>query len=969
MPIVFSTTALPNNDLPARHPPSDPGPRSNWGRSALAEPDGPPTLRVPVAAPSVAAGPLVVTPPPLSDLKLPASEWSADGEDDIPTARRGPRVGDTVLGFKLVGELGRGAFARVYLAHQEALAARPVALKVTMRPTREAERLARLQHTNIVPVYSVHDEGSVQLICMPFLGRTTIADLIRAYRVDFPSRHSGRKSTSARAGRTTALNNSKSQSSKSAPDSKGRSGGHRTPVWTWDAAGPPPIVGDPRAVLEVLSQLAAGLAHAHERGILHLDLKPANVLLADTGEPMLLDFNLSFDAARPDRELVGGTMPYMAIEQLLDMRNRGKGLIDARTDLYALGVMAFEMLTGTVPFAPSLNGARDIDAMVAARSAGPPALRPLNPAVTPAVEAILRKLMAPDPADRYQCAEDLRTDVERHLNDLPLVYAREQSARERLGKWRRRNPGVPVRMLAACLIGLTLGFGGIAQRKAEATARAGATEHARVTRAALDTTRLDLVLPDDPKARARGIARANEILASYGLPDDPNWRKRDEVRLLSESDRAALGGDLGELLFLLAHVKLQDAKARPESERRELAAEAWKLNGAARACFPSDAVPAVLDRQAATTAPLAGEEFVPGAPQEPTSDPRLLFLEAAEQLSRGGYVAAEQFLDRATTAQPSHGAAQFCLAYCRHQLGQHTRAAERYDVARAMLPTDPRPAYQRGRIFTLTKKYDQAEVEFAKAIERTAESTDAYRQRGLARLYIGTEQKLEEAEADLTIVIERGDAPLVTHLIRARVREARGDKAGAALDRATASKLTPTTETEFYVRGWSRTDSDPKGALADYDQALAINPRSLVALQNKAHVLADKMKDNDAALVVATRVVELYPEFATAHAGRAVLLARLNRPQEARAEIARARKFAEDAEILYLTACVYARTATTDKERAEAIDVLRKALREGYSDLRSLTKDPDLDPVRGLKEFQELLQSAVVYNKPPNSKQ
>ena len=68
----------------------------------------------------------------------------------------GLRVGDTFLGFQLVEELGQGAFARVFLARQESLAGRPVALKVTLRPTREAERLARLQHTNVVPVYSVH---------------------------------------------------------------------------------------------------------------------------------------------------------------------------------------------------------------------------------------------------------------------------------------------------------------------------------------------------------------------------------------------------------------------------------------------------------------------------------------------------------------------------------------------------------------------------------------------------------------------------------------------------------------------------------------------------------------------------------------------------------------------------------------------------------------------------------------------
>ena len=90
-----------------------------------------------------------------------------------------------------------------------------------------------------------------------------------------------------------------------------------------------------------------------------------------------------------------------------------------------------------------------LEAQVAARRAGPPPIRPLNPDVTPAVEAIVRKLLAPEPADRYQSADDLRVDLERHLNDQPLRFARETSVAERFGKWRRRNPGLTVRLGAA----------------------------------------------------------------------------------------------------------------------------------------------------------------------------------------------------------------------------------------------------------------------------------------------------------------------------------------------------------------------------------------------------------------------------------------------------------------------------------------------------------------------------------------
>jgi hypothetical protein len=136
-----------SQDLATAHTPV--APRS----AARPEGDGPPTLRVlltptpariprPLPLPAAAESPLPpdVTPPPVGDLGLSISSWGSDGEAPAAGARRAPRVGDSLLGFKLVAELGRGAFARVYLGEQASLANRPVALKVTLRPTREAER-------------------------------------------------------------------------------------------------------------------------------------------------------------------------------------------------------------------------------------------------------------------------------------------------------------------------------------------------------------------------------------------------------------------------------------------------------------------------------------------------------------------------------------------------------------------------------------------------------------------------------------------------------------------------------------------------------------------------------------------------------------------------------------------------------------------------------------------------------------
>lgn len=877
-----------------------------------------PTLRVPILTPS-ATTELPVTPPPSESRRISRSMLAAATRNVEDPGDTFPSVGETFLGFQLVEELGQGAFARVFLAHQQALAGRPVALKVTLRPTREAERLARLQHTNIVPVYSVHEARPMQVICMPFLGRRTIADLLRAYHQEASSRAVPlRRISGTRAARTTTIPDQRSRStSRSHP---APTTAPRTPVVRPIDGQSPPLIGDPLAVVKVLAQLAAGLQHAHDRGILHLDLKPANVLYPDIGEPMLLDFNLSFDTTAPDRELVGGTIPYMAIEQLLDLRSRGRGQVDARTDLYSLGVMAFEMLTGTVPFPASSRKLADIDALIAAREEGPPSIRELNPAVTPAVEAIVRKLLAPNPEDRYQTAEELRIDAERHLNNLPLLYATEPSVQERFQKWQRRNPGIMGRLLAASLLGLAIGLGSVVHLRAEANLRAAAVEQIRTTRAALDSLRLDLILPGDLVARSRGMTQAEAILAGYGQPDDPNWIKRPEVRPLTESERTALAADLAEIRYLLS---LAQEQASP----------------AALPC-PTD--------------------------HEPTA--RDLFLQASTEVVHGRFATAVSLLDRVIADQPNHAAAHFLLAYSRQHLGQDDRALERYDTAAALLPTDPRPAYYRGIIYASKNKLTQAEEEYTRAIHQDPNSTLAYRNRGFARLRLAEQSygddrksKLQEAEADFTRALELGAPPIQIHLYRGQIRTALGDKAGAEADRTAAAQLEPKYESDFISRGMARLASnDYEGALTDFQNAEKHNPRSQLAMRNQVHVLSVYLNRLEEALTVANRLTKLYPDSANSRIARAVLLAHLGRRDEAHAEAKAALKLSTDPDISYRVGCVYACTSKTHPEdQAQAIAMIEQALKDGFRYIKALRTDPSLYPLRENERFQEVLKSAV----------
>ena len=202
-----------------------------------------------------------------------------------------------------------------------------------------------------------------------------------------------------------------------------------------------------------MARLADGLEHAHSRGLLHRDLKPSNILLAGDGTPMLLDFNLAV-AALPDpaeteirRALVGGTLPYMSPEHLDAFNPRGNTppeAVDERSDIYALGLILFEMLAGEHPFPDALDAGSQIDAierLIASRRTVP-SLRRRCPGLPWSLDALVAKCLAFDPDRRYARARDLAEDLHRFLENLPMKHAPEPSFRERMGKFAKRHPAI-----------------------------------------------------------------------------------------------------------------------------------------------------------------------------------------------------------------------------------------------------------------------------------------------------------------------------------------------------------------------------------------------------------------------------------------------------------------------------------------------------------------------------------------------
>ena len=363
-----------------------------------------------------------------------------------------PEAGGRFLDFQLRRELGRGAFGRVFLADQEHMAGRPVALKVTADAVGETNALAQLQHTNVVPIYSVHHHGSLQAVCMPYFGSTTLADVITGL-------DGGKNLPDSGRGLLSTLDARKSRKHGSSSVRDGVAAAEPSTVNLPSAgqvARATRVDARPMAQIEHLRQsnyvdailwlglrLADGLAHAHERGILHRDLKPANVLFTDDGEPMLLDFNLATDLkliVRGSTELIGGTLPYMSVEHLEAFQGDLE-TIDARSDIFSLGVILFELLTGRHPYEIRRGVVNEVlPLMIQDRRGLLPDLRTKNRGVSPAVEAIIRRCLDPDPDRRYQEARHLVEDLKRQVENLPLLHTREPSLRERVGKWARRHP-------------------------------------------------------------------------------------------------------------------------------------------------------------------------------------------------------------------------------------------------------------------------------------------------------------------------------------------------------------------------------------------------------------------------------------------------------------------------------------------------------------------------------------------------
>ncbi|MEZ6194261.1 MAG: serine/threonine-protein kinase [Planctomycetota bacterium] len=364
------------------------------------------------------------------DERTIAEEYLAAQRDEAPLIA-GRELPARLGRFRLEREIGRGGQARVFLAEDEGLG-RPVALKILdlgaedaeeplLRFRREAEITSRLHHPGLCPVHDTGTDDGFAWIAMRYIAGESLAGRIRRARLAaLPDEG------------FIAVDDAASSTELALPR----------------AAEGPGTREELREMIRVVEKAARAVHAAHEAGVIHRDIKPGNVMIAEDGQPVVLDFGLArrIEDARHGLTQIGiacGSPAYAAPEQLL---GRGESQ-DRRVDVWGLGITLYEAVTHRRPFRATHREA--LMRMIVDEEAPEP--RSINPLVPTDLSAVIAKAMAKDPERRYATALELAEDLRRILDYEP-VRAQPSSPLLRFRRWCRRRPGTAAAMCAVFVL-------------------------------------------------------------------------------------------------------------------------------------------------------------------------------------------------------------------------------------------------------------------------------------------------------------------------------------------------------------------------------------------------------------------------------------------------------------------------------------------------------------------------------------
>ncbi len=539
------------------------------------------------------------------------------------TRGEGPHLPEAIGSYRVLRLLGEGGMGRVFLCEQ-ANPKRQVAVKVMLsrlsphalrRFQLEAETLARLHHEGIAQIFEAGDTslGGQQ---QPFIAMELVE------------------------GRTI----------------------NSTQIASWNT----------QAKISLLIKVCRAVEHAHQNGVIHRDLKPGNILVNDTGVPKILDFGLARQMERGDSESPGqtetgqilGTLAYMSPEQA-----SGDPLaVDTRSDVYSLGVVAYQLLSGTLPI--PVRHESPIESLQLIRERRPQPLGELNRECRGDLETIVEKSLDKNKEYRYQSVAELRADFERHLQNIPIV-ARHASVWRRLRKFAQRHRGLVtaaattlLTIVASLIIVSLLLF---RTREANATITLKNNE-LTASRETAYTARRDALarLAETYVLSARIAARRGQWREAIELYDnaiamdqpDPMSLQVERIRLLASIGKRA---EAKEQITTLTPQAVGRNGAMIDLLHGELLLQEWSK--------PQDATSLIQRAIDSGTLEQAEEEYARGLVTDIT-------------------LQAHQHFQTAVTINPFHQQARMQLAYMLVFLGRLEEARQELAVTRLLFPDD-----------------------------------------------------------------------------------------------------------------------------------------------------------------------------------------------------------------------------------------------------------------------------------------
>ncbi len=743
-------------------------------------------------------------------------------------------------------------------------------------------------------------------------------------------------------------------------------------------------VAAPEAV-DIASQIAKALVAAHAHGIVHRDLKPANVMIGAGGHVKVLDFGIArmlglgttqtAAAGEPSTSAIGlvGTASYAAPEQMVS------GAVDERADLYALGVVLFEMISGQRPFL----GNDPVRLASSKLSKEAPALSSTTPLVPPALDQLVASLLARDRDRRPASATDV-------LTQLQAVYGTPSTGNLSVPRPRARPVAVTAALLMIAVVGLGLwrlrppppspgpssppviavmSLANISGDPAREFIATGIAESLVSSLAALPSvTVLSRASVTEARARAKDeAALARELGATYlvsGSVQESGGRLKVSLTLV-KPDRTVAWGDSVEGAFdrifelqsrlasaltsaLVVGVSAADRErmnAPPTTSPEALAAywqgsallERTDVGGNVDAAIEAFQRALLLDTRFALAHAGLGQAY------------RRKYIDTREEVWAQRATAATSI---AQTLDPDRAEVRYALALTHSGSGRLNDAVEELNRALAIRPNYEEARRQLGTVLAQQQQIDAAVVEFRRAIALRPASPLGYSAMGLALFAASRYPQAAEVFEELVKVAPDS---FLGYQQLGTVYHVMGRTNDALANYRKAIAIRPSAPAYTNIGALLHERGDFEGAVEAYRQALAIRSNSHIAHRNLGDALVRLGKAGEAqaayldAVKFAEAELKVNPADTRTMSALAVYLQKSGQPESAQERMAGALlKAPNNAEVLFRAAVVHALSG--DRERA--LTFLERAAANGYSG-KTITTDDDLLSLRGDPRFKQ----------------